>query len=705
MSSESTQSSEQGAEKQPEYKIITNKNYEFGVPPWGEDFWTTGTALDSFLINSERTPERPFLGRHRSVGAVAASASEAGSEEFVYESYGEVRAHVREVALGLQERFVLKPGDHVAVLSPECAEYVIVALALAALRCVIVPVNENSRDATIEFILGNSDSVAAIISPLNRYCRRNPQSKKEDNNDTTTAVTTDTGGAAATAAAVAQVELFTRVLGADRVAMFNAARRSALHADALPTLEDLRAQGHTIAASIDAASEGSESVKDVFRDVPKMEDLYVIMYTSGTTGMPKGVMLTHGNIVHGASSIVSNVPPAQRGEREWSLFNVLPLSHIYGLLMCLILAIVGGRVAFFSGDRTRVVDEIRAARPAILAAVPRVYQLIAEGIQRGVWGRGVLAGALFGAAYWWKKTLCHPSAYSYVADPVLAQVRAQFGGNLKLVICGGSPIPPDVAEFMRVCFQNMFYDGYGMTETTATGLCTQAGEPLAVRGLVAPFYNYEVKIESVPGLDYRVSDKPHPRGELCLRGAPVFRGYYKDPEATAKVLDKDGFVHTNDIVVEELPGKVRVIDRICNMFKLCQGEYISAEAVEAALCSSPAIACAYIHGDPSQSYPVAIIVPDAAALGEWARQNGLADIAENVAALCRNDRAHEFIASEVLRVSKAEGLKGYETVHKFFLHPYPFDEARDLVTSALKLKRHVLRKYFEKELNDLVGKK
>lgn len=686
MSSSSSSSSSEQAGDKPTYKIITNKNYEFGVPPWGKDFWTTGTALDSFLTNSQQDPEHPFLGRHKSTLADPASAP----AEFVYETYAEARAHVHEVALGLREKFGLKAGDHVAVLSPECAEYVIIALALAALRCVIVPINENSRNATVEFILQDSDSVAAIISPLNRHSKGSePESE--------------------------QVSLFTRVLGEEKVAFFNAARRAALHADNLPTISDLRDIGRIKLNQINNNednqinnNENNNNKDDIFKNVPQMDDLYVIMYTSGTTGKPKGVMLSHGNIVHGASSIISNVPPHQRDEEDWSLFNVLPLSHIYGLLLCLILAIVGGRIAFFTGDRTHVVDEIRAARPAILAAVPRVYQLIAEGIQRGVRGKGLIASTLFDAAFWWKKTLCHPSAYSYVADPVLAQVRAQFGGNLKLVICGGAPIPPDVSEFMRVCFQNMFYDGYGMTETTATGLCTQAGEPLSVRGLVAPFYNYELKIESVPELGYLVTDTP-PRGEMCLRGAPVFRGYYKDPEATARVMDADGFVHTNDIVVEELPGKVRVIDRKCNMFKLCQGEYISAEGVEAALCSSPAIACAYIHGDPSQSYPVAVIVPEKAFLREWAEKNGLKKEGEDgdvdVEALCLNEKFHAFMEEEVLRVSKAEGLKGYETVHKFCLHPYPFDEARDMITSALKLKRHVIRKYFEKELAELVSKK
>lgn len=262
-----------------------------------------------------------------------------------------------------------------------------------------------------------------------------------------------------------------------------------------------------------------------------------------------------------------------------------------------------------------------------------------------------------------------------------------------------------VAEFFRLVVVSEFYDGYGMTETVATGIRTQPGEPVSDFGLMCPFYNYELKIASVPEMGYLASDNP-PRGEMCLRGPAVTSGYYKDPETTAKVLDEDGFIHTGDIVIEEKPGKVRIIDRLKNMFKLSQGEYVSGEAIEAVIAKSAAVACVFVHGVSTEPYPFAVIVPEFTVLKGWAVQNGLEDISENAVELCKNEKVKKYFEEEILRVSKEEAaLKGYEIVHKFVLHPYPFDEERDLVTSTLKLKRHNLRKYFQNDFDELVSTK
>lgn len=642
-----------------ESRIITNTHYELGVPPWGKDFWTKIPVFESFLRYCDTRGNNRYSGQHYTTFTPARDKPK--DEEFYYETYNEVKQKVHALAQGMKSVLGIKKGDHVAMFSSECPEYIVISFACASMGCVFVPINENSSEEHIRYIVQNSDSVCAFISPLKKNGKI--------------------------------VNIYKELLGSEHIVVLDNIA-SLPESQGLLTYSDLIKRGES---AIDATAEWP-----VKSELPGMDDLFVIMYTSGTTGTPKGVMLTHGNVTHGACALLSNVPPYLQKNDPWIYFNILPLSHIYGLAMCYVFTILGGYTVFFSGNRARMLAEVQDCRPNLFAAVPRVYEKIYDGIWQTLGSKGYIAKGLFCGAYYWKKTLVNWGLTSWLSGFLLDKIKEQFGGRMLIMLNGGAPISREIVEFMRLCITPEFYDGYGMTETTATGIRTQAGEGFDQIGLASPFYNYELKIASVPDMGYLASDNP-PRGEMCLRSPACSRGYYKDPEASAKVFDEDGFVHTGDIVVEEQPGKVRIIDRLRNMFKLAQGEYVSGEAIESVLNRSPAISCSFIHGNSTQPYPLAIIVPEADFFKEWAPKNGLASIAEDMSALCKNDKVHEFIASEIVRLSKENALKGFEFVHKFHLHEYPFDEARDLVTSSLKLKRHVLKTYFKKELEELAA--
>ena len=639
--------------------IITNPFYTLHKQPWGDSYWTEKTVLGTFLHRCEDATRRDmrFIGRHVSTLTPPKEEDTEHEANFEYKTYGEARDEIYALAAGLEAAYGLKAGDHVAMFSAACPEYILLSLACAVLRCVFVPINENSSEEHIRTIVTNSDAVLVFVSPVRQHA--------------------------------STIALFTELLPSRVVLLDNVA--SAHKTSEHRTYSELISLG--TATPVDFST----------RAQPEMSDLFVIMYTSGTTGTPKGVMLTHRNIVEGSNALLATIPEHLRSVDPWVYFSLLPLSHIYGLAMCYVVLILGGHTTFFSGVRARLMRELKEAHPTLICAVPRVYERIHDGIWETVAQQGVVARSAFNAAYAWKRWW--GGAPAPLADAVFARVKEQFGGNLKIALCGGSPMGISVAEFFRMVVVPEFYDGYGMTETVATGIRTQPGEPVSDFGLMCPFYNYELKIQSVPEMGYLASDNP-PRGEMCLRSPAVTSGYYKDPETTAKVLDEDGFIHTGDIVVEEKPGKVRIIDRLKNMFKLSQGEYVSGEAVEAAIAKSPAVANVFVHGVSTQPYPFAVIVPDFAEIREWGKKNGLDDVssADDVA-LCKNEKVKEYVESEIARVSKEAALKGYEVVHKFVLHPYVFDEERDLVTSTLKLKRHNLRKYFQKEFDDLVASK
>lgn len=636
--------------------IITNPYYTLHKQPWGDSYWTEKTVLGTFLHRCEDEKRRNmrFVGRHITTLTPPKEEDQEKEANFEYKTYGEAKDEICALATGLQEAFGIKAGDHIAMFSAACPEYVLLSLACAALRCVFVPINENSSEEHIRSIVSNSDAVLAFVAPVRQHERA--------------------------------ISLFTELLPGRIVLLDNMAK---YNTSGLRTYSDI--------ATLGKGSSWSGSWGE-----PAMEDLFVIMYTSGTTGTPKGVMLSHRNIVEGSNALLATIPEHLRSVDPWIYFSLLPLSHIYGLAMCYVVLILGGHTVFFSGNRARLMREMREAHPTLICAVPRVYEKIYDGIWENVAQQGFLVRSAFNAAYGWKRWWA--GAPTPLADAVFAKVRDQFGGNVKIALCGGSPMGLAVAEFFRLVVVPEFYDGYGMTETVATGIRTQPGEPVGDFGLMCPFYNYELKIASVPEMGYLASDNP-PRGEMCLRGPAVTAGYYKDPETTARVLDEDGFMHTGDIVIEEKPGKVRIIDRLKNMFKLSQGEYVSGEAVEAAIAKSSVVANVFVHGVSTQPYPFAVIVPEFAVLKSWAAQNGLEGIAQDDVALCKNEKVREYVESEILRVSKEAGLKGYEVVHKFVLHPYVFDEERDLVTSTLKLKRHNLRKYFQNEFDALIASK
>lgn len=648
------------AEEEKPY-IITNPFYTLHKQPWGDSYWTEKTVLGTFLhrCNDEKRRDMRFVGRHVTTLTPPKEEDHDKETNFEFKTYAEARTEICALATGLQRAFGIKAGDHIAMFSAACPEYVLLSLACAALRCVFIPINENSSEEHIRCIVANSDAVLAFVSPVRQHERT--------------------------------ISLFNellpnRIVLLDNVSSFNNNSVKML------TYSDILSQGGS----------STNAQWDSNWEEPTMDDLFVIMYTSGTTGTPKGVMLSHRNIVEGSNALLATIPEHLRTVDPWIYFSLLPLSHIYGLAMCYVVLILGGHTIFFSGNRARMMREMREAHPTLICAVPRVYEKIYDGIWENVANQGFLVRSAFYAAWGWKRWWA--GAPSPLADTVFSKVRDQFGGNLKIALCGGSPMGLAVAEFFRLVVVPEFYDGYGMTETVATGIRTQPGEPVSDFGLMCPFYNYELKIASVPEMGYLSTDNP-PRGEMCLRSPAVTSGYYKDPETTARVLDEDGFIHTGDIVIEEKPGKVRIIDRLKNMFKLSQGEYVSGEAVEAAIAKSPVVGCVFVHGVSTQPYPFAVVVPEHSVLREWAVQNGLESIADDMDALCRNEKVREYVEAEILRVSKEAGLKGYEIVHKFVLHAKPFDEERDLVTSTLKLKRHNLRKYFQNDFDALIASK
>lgn len=252
------------------------------------------------------------------------------------------------------------------------------------------------------------------------------------------------------------------------------------------------------------------------------------------------------------------------------------------------------------------------------------------------------------------------------------------------------------------------YEGYGQTETTAGTSLTEYGD-WTFNHVGGPFPCNEVKLIDVPELEY-YSRGSYPCGEILIRGPNCFVGYYKDPEKTAETIDEDGWVHSGDIGMWDEQGRLRIIDRKKNIFKLSQGEYVVPEKIEIIIAKNSFVDQVFVHGDPLKSFVVAVIVPNAEQVCTWA--NKTLETSENDPQLAlekvntdHRKELEELIRGEVTKHARSTKLlRGFEIPKDVYISIEPFSPENDLLTPSYKLKRNVAAKRFEEQIKNLYSR-
>eukprot|EP01018_Ginkgo_biloba_P039925 Gb_21648 [translate_table: standard] len=431
---------------------------------------------------------------------------------------------------------------------------------------------------------------------------------------------------------------------------------------------------------------------------PMPRDIATICYTSGTTGNPKGVVITHANLIASAAGSSYSIKFYPSDVH----FSHLPLAHIFERVYTVLMAYSGVAMGFSQGDKTKLTDDIRVLRPTVFISVPRLFNRIQSYISNSIQAFGEDERRSFDVAFAsGKEALMNGEGNVEVSAEsrhVFDKIRAQLGGRLRLMVSGAAPLSPHVKDFMGVCMGCRVTEVYGMTELSGGVSCCDEGDYLSGH-VGSPNSACEIKLQDVPEMNYSCGDRPHPRGEICVRGHVVFRGYHKDAALTRDTIDQNGWLHTGDIGLWLPGGQLKVIDRKKSIFKLAQGEYIVSEKIENVYIQSKFVNQCFVYGDSLYWYLVAVVVVNADCIKAWAMSQGIQY--DSLDLLCTDGRTRAAVLADMNRVAVDAQLRGFELVQAITIVAEPFSLENGLLTPTLKLRRHQAKLRFAKAISDM----
>ncbi|KAJ6842151.1 long chain acyl-CoA synthetase 4-like [Iris pallida] len=622
----------------PTYRSVFAKD---GFPP---PIPGLDSCWDIFRLSVEKSPENPMLGRRQVVNGKPG--------KYVWMTYREVYDVVMKVGASIRSCGVGK-GGRCGIFGANSSEWVISMEACNAHGIYCVPLYDTLGAGAIEFVICHAEVEIVFVEEkkIGELLKTFPNSTKF----------------------LKTVVSFGKVPSEQR--------------------EEIEKFGLALYSWEDFLLLGSNQQFDL--PINKKTDICTIMYTSGTTGDPKGVLISNENImtlIAGVDRLLNSVNEELTQKDVY--LSYLPLAHIFDRVIEEFFIFTGASIGFWRGDVKLLIEDIGELKPTIFCAVPRVLERIYTGLQNKI-SSGGLKSTMFNIGYKYKlhnmiKGSKHEEASSICDKLVFNKVKQGLGGNVRLILSGAAPLATHVEEFLRVVSCAHVLQGYGLTETCA-GTFVSLPNDLSMLGTVGPpVPNVDVRLESVPEMNYdALADKP--RGEICVRGNTLFQGYYKREDLTNEVM-VDGWFHTGDIGEWQPDGSMKIIDRKKNIFKLSQGEYVAVENLENIYGLVSDIDSIWVYGNSFESFLVAVVNPNKAALEHWAQENG---VSGDFDTLCEDPKAKEYILGELAKVGKEKKLKGFEFIKAVHLDPVPFDMERDLLTPTYKKKRPQLLRYYQ----------
>jgi long-chain acyl-CoA synthetase len=557
-------------------------------------------------------------------------------------TFAEVGDTVTEIALGLLD-LGIQAGERVCILSTTRPEWTYCDFAISSTGAVVVPIYPTNSPEECEWVAGNSEAVAIVCE--------------------------DDGQVAKIAAIRERLPALRTVIVIDA---------SGDTSDAI-ALDELRERGRTRdAAEIEARAAAV-----------RPEDPFTIMYTSGTTGPPKGCVLAHGNY-RSVLSMCESLGIITGDERSY-LF--LPLAHSFGLLIQLLSFDVGGSIAYFGGDPKQIVPELQEVKPTYLPSVPRIFEKIytlALGSQPPETQEKMQAAAALGVKVRDMQlrgeevppALLTP--FEQAEEELFKNVRAVFGGHLDRAVTGAAPIAREILEFFYGCGVPVL-EGYGMTETATVATYS-----------TVEHHRFGSVGRALPGQQVRIADD----GELLLKGPNIFQGYYRNDDASFGAV-VDGWLHTGDLATVDEEGYVFITGRKKDIIITAGGKNLTPANLENDMKQSRWVSQAVMYGD-RRPYPVMLITLDEEEIVPWAKSQSHPPIEDvSIAALAGDERVRGLIAAH-LDEANAKYARA-EQVKRFFILDHDLSQETGELTPTLKVKRNVINDKYADRFADLYG--
>ncbi len=560
-------------------------------------------------------------------------------------SYSEFKEHTENFAFGLAALGIHK-DDKVAIISENRPEWVYSDMAILGLGAVDVPIYPSLTAESIEFILNNSESKGVIISTKFQLNK------------------------------ILKVKHNLRYL--KFIIVLNETDTS--HEEKfIYTFKEVQDLGKTLKAADHSLLK--RSIKAV-----KENDLCTIIYTSGTTGEPKGVMLTHHNIISNVRSALEAYPI---GETDIFL-SFLPLCHIFERMGGYYTGFASGGQIYYAESIETVAQNLIEAHPTIVTSVPRLFERIYSKIIKNVESQpekkqkifywAIEVGKAYATAKKEGKVSLILSVKQKLADKlVFTKLREKTGGNLRFFISGGAALSRHLGEFFEAVGLKII-EGYGLTESSPV-IAANRVDDYKFGTVGKPFPDVEIKIAQ--------------DGEILAKGPNIMQGYYKNKKETSEVL-RDGWLHTGDIGVFDANGFLMITDRKKHLFKTSTGKYIAPTPIENLFLSSKYIDQFVLIGD-RRMFLSALIVPDFEAIKEYADSHKIKY--DSVEELLSMKEIYELFDKDMSQLQKK--LANYEKIRKFKLLTRPFSIETGEITPSLKIKRKVVENQYAQLIEEM----
>ncbi len=417
----------------------------------------------------------------------------------------------------------------------------------------------------------------------------------------------------------------------------------------------------------------------------KEKDCATMIYTSGTTGTPKGVMLSHSNLINQVLNIIQTPDPDSK-----IAFSFLPLCHAYERMLVFMYQYLGMSV-YYAQNLGTIGDDIKEVNPSMMTVVPRMLEKIYDKI----YSSGKVMSFPSRNIFYWairlaRKYKIEDSDRSWwynqkhkLADKlVYSKIRKNIGGNFDIVVSGAASIQARMASFFSAIGMPVF-EGYGLTETSPVIAVSCRGKYGREAGTVG---------QPLPGVEVKIGEN----GEVLCRGHNVMMGYYKDPQLTAQVIDKDGWFHTGDQGKFNDHGLLVITGRLKSIFKTSFGKYVNPQIIEAKFGESPFIENILVVGE-NQKYAGALIVPDFLFLKGWCERHEVEFSTHNE--ILKNPVVMKRFSKEIEKYNAFFG--DYEQIKKYVLIPDEWSQLTDILTPTLKVKRNMVQEKYKDEIEKL----